>query len=176
MICSVTECPKVASNKGLCGKHAQRLRRRGTTDAPPQRRRRGNCSLDDCDRAHVARGYCGPHYRRFMANGDPGPVEIKSYDRTATRSIGADGYVRIKHDHSRASKGWVREHIVVMEQVLGRPLLPGEEVHHVNGVKDDNRPENLELWVVRQPKGQRPADLVAWAREILSLYGDVDDQ
>lgn len=58
-----------------------------------------------------------------------------------------------------------------MEQKLGRHLLPGENVHHLNGVRDDNRPENLELWVTAQPAGQRPEDLVAWAHEILRRYG-----
>ncbi|MGW3298500.1 HNH endonuclease [Streptomyces rubiginosohelvolus] len=58
-----------------------------------------------------------------------------------------------------------------MEQKLGRRLVAGENVHHINGVRDDNRAENLELWVTAQPAGQRPADLVAWAHEILRRYG-----
>jgi len=57
-----------------------------------------------------------------------------------------------------------------MERVLGRVLLPTEKVHHMNGVRDDNRPENLELWSTKtQPKkdpgGQRVKDLIAYAME-----------
>jgi len=55
----------------------------------------------------------------------------------------------------------VAEHRYVMEQILGRPLLPGETPHHKNGQRADNRPENLELWPKPQPPGQRAEDLLA---------------
>lgn len=74
-------------------------------------------------------------------------------------------------DHPRAgSNGYVFEHVLVMEDVLGRYLLPGETVHHLNGLRADNRPENLELWTRPQPAGIRAADAVAWAREVLARY------
>ncbi len=79
-------------------------------------------------------------------------------------------------DHPRARKGhYVFEHIFVMEESLGRYLLPHESVHHRNGVRDDNRLDNLELWTWPQPAGIGVTDAVAWAREILALYaGDTD--
>jgi len=64
----------------------------------------------------------------------------------------------------------VPEHRIVLEREIGRELLPHESAHHKNGQRDDNRPENLELWSKAQPAGQRVEDKVTWAVELLKLY------
>lgn len=97
------------------------------------------------------------HYMRFMKHGDAGA----NFSKFGNGYTNADGYRII----SIAPYTTMLEHRHIIETLLGRKLEPFENVHHVNGIRDDNRPENLELWVKPQPCGQRPEDLVAWVVE-----------
>jgi hypothetical protein len=113
------------------------------------------------------------HYARQLKDGDPGPLRRKKRGNGERQPL-PNGYIRIRVDGRTLD-----EHRFVMEQLIGRRLVKGENVHHVNGVKSDNttdgplvnfRSGNLELWSKSQPSGQRVADKVAWAKDLLALY------
>lgn len=64
------------------------------------------------------------------------------------RTITQHGYVliRVGKDHRLADvRGYAYEHRLVAEKKIGRQLRDGEQVHHINGITTDNRPENLEV-------------------------------
>lgn len=88
------------------------------------------------------------------------------------RTVSSKGYIMVRVDDTTA-RGWhyEPEHRVVMAAILGRQLHQDENVHHINGIRDDNRPENLELWTTSQPSGQRVADKIRYALEIIERYG-----
>lgn len=117
-------------------------------------------------------GFCGPCSMKLHVS-----VVLAGRNINSDGFLNSDGYMctPVPRDHSRYKVGKNKSakifvHRLKMENFLGRELLSIENVHHKNGVRDDNRIENLELWSSSQPSGQRVADKVQWAKELLALY------
>lgn len=151
-----------ASRKGqtYCSSDCARSRSRGRSPI---------CTVSYCDRIHYAKNLCKSHYNRTRLNI---PVEVPwtaQGDWTQWK-INRYGYVeRTRRVDGRQEKQL--QHRVVMAESIGRELFSEETVHHKNGVRDDNRLENLELWSSSHPPGQRVEDKLKWAMEIIALYG-----
>jgi hypothetical protein len=174
-ICAVQTCDRPSYRRGWCTAHYMRWERTGDLreDIPVKVYRRGElaliqeCAVPDCARLVEGRGWCGMHYKRWQIHGDP-LKQVNASPRKA--DYYADGYHFI-HVNGRNRA----EHRVVMEQHLGRPLASWENVHHRDGNRANNDIRNLQLWVTKQPKGQRARDLLAWAEEIVARYGPERD-
>lgn len=173
-MCSISGCTRPVYRKGWCGAHYGRWWRHGDPLAGgPMREPKVGCLVPGCDGAHDGLGYCKKHRARFKRFGDP--LKLLTRER-GTGTVTPEGYVRVpRFGVGRSKRQRVFAHRLAMEHRLGRALRPDEDVHHINGDKADNRDENLELWSTSHPKGQRVADLVAWARDILARYeGELD--
>lgn len=169
--CSIPDCTEPAHGRGWCPAHYARWRTHGDpgADKPVVRKRpRGDlCVIETCDKdRRSSQGWCGMHYARWKRNGDPQVERPPKGDvmvwPTGPGGRNAYGYVLYCHPETGKTVG---AHRIVMEETLGRRLHPWEQVHHINGIRDDNRPENLELWITGQPIGQRVSDLARFLVE-----------
>lgn len=159
--CLVVECGQPRVCRGYCAKHYYRWRRYGSPlattynmDGPPK-----VCTVAGCEQVAHGQVLCPKHYQRHR-RGAP---------LTPTKERG-DGYDKDGYIYTQVNKRPVAMHRLVMERHLGRRLRPEETVHHKNGVRNDNRIENLELWSSSHPSGQRALDKLEWARQIIARY------
>lgn len=160
--CSIEDCGRKVFRIGWCKTHYKRHLAGKPLDAPIQQKMSsaGNCTVEGCSNPRRFRGLCIGHYVRDR-DGRVVAGAIRPWTRHEGGRIDSKGY--------RIVQG-KKEHRLVMERHLGRPLMPHENVHHINGNRSDNRIENLELWAKTQPCGQRVSDQIAQAEELIARY------
>lgn len=173
--CSQDGCNRPIEAKRLCEMHYKRFVKHADPEKVLKKPRGKDnlCEIVGCLTRCGEDGLCDEHRPQWVAG------EIAPESRAARRRIDTYGYIMCSPfpgHHVYGKRGYYPEHRMVMEEVLGRPLASHESVHHSNGLRYDNRPENLELWAKAkaQPAGQRVADLVAHARWILDQYGHLN--
>lgn len=157
ILCQVDGCTRGAVTKGFCNKHYLHFRRNIDQSV-------SKCKATGCEKNGAFKdGYCEPHARRRWKNQDPNAVLRRTY-QSGDEIIDKDGYVLVRLAEPRTTragkrKWWLQKHRLVMESQIGRELMFYEVVHHRDRNKQNNHPDNLELWLLHHPPGARVNDL-----------------
>lgn len=120
---------------------------------------------------------CVYNYKKMVKNGEDGRIKCRLERGYISRGgkgyLNKNGYVYIyRKGHPNAkNSGYLMEHRLIMSEYLGRPLLDKETVHHKNGIKNDNRIENLELFSQNHGPGEKVVDKIEDCIKFLKKYG-----
>ena len=168
MVCIFPGCGRKRDSKnGYCCTHKRQLQRGRSLTPIVKTKPIKTCTFKGCNRRHFRKGLCAVHDRQKQKEI---PLhKVKPIRKSGEGTISTNGY-KVFTKRINGEKVYLYEHRLVMENHLGRKLLPHENVHHINGDRLDNRIENLELWSTSQPQGQRVIDKIKWAQDILKLY------
>lgn len=185
MNCSIESCLSRVFTHGMCSKHWQRMKRNGDAHALFGRSGKPQFTMpavelkrlyDEADsisdlarQLGVRQGTVNYRLRQLgipirdrgwhsPKSTPPRKMEDSPHWRGG-KHTNPKGYVLMyaPNHPTHNGKGYVAEHRLVMEKMIGRLLLRTEHVHHLNGIRDDNQPENLELWQRKDPPGVRPS-------------------
>lgn len=185
--CSVESCNRQHKANGYCEAHNLRFKKHGDprADVPLQEKvsRDGVCDIEGCDSPVFARRLCNVHYQRHLDGRDM-TAPVKRHAPAGTGYVNSQGYRVI-----RVNGKSMLEHRKIVEDMLGRSLLPDERIHHLNTVRSDNRTDgpfrlhpgtgymrsgNLEIRVVgKHPMGGSVGDFLEYADMLRERYGDM---
>lgn len=168
--CSYAGCENKINARGYCSGH-YRLLKLGLPLRPLRHKwpPGTECGEATCQRKAERKGFCSSHSRHFIATGETRP--LRKMGKRGRGTVTPTGYrMHCLTDDPLLGTVAIMEHRLVMSRILGRALRRDETVHHKNGDRLDNRPDNLELWSSFQPPGQRVEDKLDYAIEILRRY------
>lgn len=131
--CKFEDCLSQSKTRGYCTKHYKKLIRQGKLEFVQKNVYDPICIVDDCNSLQEKKGYCQKHYRRIQRHGT---LDLTRQPKGSLVSCGE--YLTINIDGVKKL-----HHVFIAEKALGKSLPDKAEVHHINEIKNDNRPENL---------------------------------
>lgn len=142
--CSVDGCKKSSHCRSFCVKHYMRFKRHGDPLVSQKKSYTGIlCARDGCGVQATWAGWCGKHAMRVKRYGNPDRITTEDERRIRSR----EAQPTLGKLKPTTYKKYLGRHLHrrVAEEKIGRPLLRGEIVHHIDEDKHNNHPDNLEI-------------------------------